>query len=87
MSLIIKICIVLTFFIAICYQQSNIVPTSKVSTKPKNPRINVGFKYHNYEELTKLLKSIVKRFPSLARLYSIGKSVEGRELWVMHLTE
>lgn len=43
-------------------------------------------KYYNYEELTGLLKSLAERYPHIASLYSIGKSVQGRELWVMRIT-
>jgi carboxypeptidase D len=42
--------------------------------------------YHNYEELTSFLNTIVATYPALTRLYSIGKSVMGRELWVLQLT-
>lgn len=41
------------------------------------------FKYHNYEKLTKFLRMTSSRYPSLTALYSIGKSVQGRDLWVM----
>lgn len=37
--------------------------------------------------MTDLLKRVERKFPNLTRLYSIGQSVEGRELWVLHLTE
>ena len=86
-----KICIlslVVTVCIAICSGNKNVTTSTAVATtKTKNARINVGFKYHNYEEMTKLLKRIAKRYPRRTQLSSIGKSVEGRELWVMHITE
>lgn len=44
---------------------------------------NLEFKYHNYEKLTKFLRTTSSRYPSLTALYSIGKSVQGRDLWVM----
>jgi carboxypeptidase M len=43
----------------------------------------IDFKYHNYVELTSLLKSYANKFPNQTHLYSIGKSVQGRELWAM----
>lgn len=43
----------------------------------------LDFKYHNYEKLTKFLRMTSSRYPSLTALYSIGKSVQGRDLWVM----
>lgn len=67
--------------------QSPTAASSATAAKPKVARINVGFKYHNYNDLTSLLKSIAKKFPRYTKLFSIGKSVENRELWVMQLTE
>uniref|UniRef100_A0AAY4D733 Peptidase M14 domain-containing protein n=1 Tax=Denticeps clupeoides TaxID=299321 RepID=A0AAY4D733_9TELE len=43
-------------------------------------------RYYNYDALTGLLTSLADRFPHVARLSSIGRSVQGRELWVMRLT-
>lgn len=42
--------------------------------------------YYNYVELTRCLKSLARRYPHIANLSSIGRSVEGRELWVMRIT-
>ncbi|XP_026815455.1 carboxypeptidase M-like isoform X2 [Rhopalosiphum maidis] len=41
------------------------------------------FKYHDYDKMTKFLRTTSSRFPNLTALYSIGKSVQGRDLWVM----
>lgn len=42
--------------------------------------------YHLYDELTAYLKAVAEEYPRLARLESMGKSHEGRELWVVTLT-
>lgn len=42
--------------------------------------------YHNYTELTQELQSIVNQHPEIARLYSIGKSTEGREIWAVRIS-
>lgn len=44
---------------------------------------HLDFKYHNYDSMTKFLRQTSSRFPTLTALYSIGKSVQGRDLWVM----
>ncbi|XP_075219947.1 carboxypeptidase D-like isoform X2 [Lycorma delicatula] len=44
---------------------------------------SLEFKYHNYDQMTKYLRMTSSRFPHLTALYSIGKSVQGRDLWVM----
>lgn len=44
--------------------------------------IKIDLAYHNYEEMTKLMKKVAATYPDLVRLYSIGTSVQGRQLWV-----
>ncbi|XP_046389785.1 carboxypeptidase M-like isoform X1 [Ischnura elegans] len=44
---------------------------------------DLDFTYHNYDALTRFLRATSSRFPHLTALYSIGKSVQGRDLWVM----
>lgn len=43
-------------------------------------------KYYNYVELTSRLQSLAQKHPHIANLSSIGRSVEGRELWVMRIS-
>lgn len=43
-------------------------------------------KYTHYEDLVKLFDQLVKTYPDLARVQSIGKSVEGRDLLVLQIT-
>ena len=42
--------------------------------------------YHNYNELTAFLNEIANQYPEITFLESIGQSVQGRELWVMEIT-
>lgn len=51
------------------------------NTNDKN-LAKIEFNYHNYIELTNLLKNVSNLYPDLVRIYSIGKSVQGRQLWV-----
>ena len=43
--------------------------------------------YHNHEAMTKKLKELNERYPSITSLYTIGKSVEQRDLWVMIVSD
>ena len=43
--------------------------------------------YHTYETLTADLQTIAADHSDIARLSSIGQSVQGRELWVMKITD
>ena len=47
------------------------------------PRFN---KFYRYDELTKLLKAYVKEYPNLFKIESIGKSYEGRDVWLITAT-
>ncbi|XP_046740694.1 carboxypeptidase M isoform X2 [Diprion similis] len=44
---------------------------------------NVEFKYHNYDQMSRFLRATSLRYQNLTALYSIGKSVKGRDLWVI----
>ena len=47
------------------------------------PRFN---KFYRYSELTRLLKAYASEYPNLIRLESIGKSYEGRDVWLITAT-
>ena len=43
--------------------------------------------YHNYNELTAFMQEIADQYPDITRLESIGQSVQGRELWVIEISD
>ena len=47
---------------------------------------NRVFSFYTYDVLTRLLHELVEAHPQLATIASIGKSLEGRELWLVTLT-
>src|SRR6266498_5894302 len=49
------------------------------------PKIHFN-RFYRYDELTRLLKAYAKEYPNLIRLESIGKSHEGREVWLITAT-
>jgi len=42
-----------------------------------------NFKNHNYHELVSILDNVHKKCSGITETYSVGKSVEGRELYVI----
>ena len=42
--------------------------------------------FYTYEVLTELLHDLVAAYPALAEIASIGKSLEGRDLWLVTVT-
>src|SRR5438105_14850192 len=43
-------------------------------------------RYYRYAQLTEILQSYAAEYPSLVELSSIGKSYEGRDVWLVTLT-
>lgn len=53
---------------------------------------DLEFKYHDYNQLTKFLRTTSSRYPNLTALYSIGKSVQGNSfidfmLYLIHISK
>ncbi|CAF5045252.1 unnamed protein product, partial [Rotaria socialis] len=45
------------------------------------------FQYHNYESMVNRLKELNQQYPNITSIYSIGKSVEKRDLWVIIISD
>lgn len=61
----------------------SLAAAANINSHHQDGSYTLDFKYHNYDKLTKFLRSTSSKFPNLTALYSIGKSVQGRDLWVM----
>ena len=59
--------------------------------EPKNVETAAASKslgvYHSYSELTTELGAYAAAHPDIARLVSIGRSIQGRDLWAMKITD
>ncbi len=42
--------------------------------------------YYRYDELTQILHAYAEEFPNLVRIQGIGKSYEGRDIWLLTVT-
>jgi murein tripeptide amidase MpaA len=42
--------------------------------------------YYRYDELTRILHAFAEEYPQLVRIESVGKSYEGRDIWLLTLT-
>ncbi|MBF0499388.1 MAG: zinc carboxypeptidase [Candidatus Riflebacteria bacterium] len=45
-----------------------------------------GAAYFTYDTMTAALKDMAQKYPNIARLSSIGKSIEGREIWAVKVS-
>jgi murein tripeptide amidase MpaA len=43
-------------------------------------------RFHRYDDLTRLLHAFAEEYPGLAKIASVGKSHEGRDVWLLTLT-
>ncbi len=60
----------------------------KAAGSPVNPKVSISWnRYNDHAGITDILKKIAKAYPGLARLESIGKSYEGRDLWCIAITD
>lgn len=50
-------------------------------------RSTTPFSYHNYLQLTEFLQRIHDQCPDITKLYSVGQSVRGRQLWVIDFSD
>lgn len=59
----------------------------KAMGAPANPKTPVAWnRFSDTEGLADIFKQLQENFPDLARLYSIGLSDEGRQLWCLEVT-
>lgn len=68
------------------YEQSNF-SNFKENQLKQDLFENSRYKHHNYTTMTNILLSFNKAYPDITRLYSIGKSVEHRDLWVLEISD
>ncbi|KPA09525.1 Peptidase M14, carboxypeptidase A [Candidatus Magnetomorum sp. HK-1] len=76
---------------AIIYIRSNslsILDTMNISyTVLRKPDVRNKEGYHSYTEIGETLTSIATSYPNICKLYTIGKSYEGRNLWFMKISD
>ncbi|MEO6584033.1 MAG: M14 family metallopeptidase [Ferruginibacter sp.] len=62
--------------------------TFKAAGSPLNPKVNVSWNHYNdHAGIANILKQIAAAHPNLAKLESIGKSYDGRDMWCITITD
>ncbi len=60
----------------------------KAAGSPVNPKVEVSWnKYYDHAGITALSKRIAAAYPNLAKLESLGKSFQGRDIWCLVVTD
>lgn len=59
----------------------------RAAGSPHNPKVQISFnKYYTAEGLAALSQKMTDAYPDLVKRKSIGKSTEGRDIWMMAIT-
>lgn len=60
----------------------------KAAGSPVNPKVPISWnRYNDHAGITEICRKIAKAHPDLAKLESIGKSYEGRDIWCLTVTD
>lgn len=60
----------------------------KASGTPVDPKVEISWnRYNTYEGITSICERLEKAYPELVKLISIGKSYEGKDIWLLEITE
>lgn len=55
---------------------------------PANPKVKISWdKYHDYAQLQKIYNEMVKAYPQLIKVNSIGKSYQNRDIFILEITD
>ncbi|XP_075914494.1 putative carboxypeptidase X1, partial [Petromyzon marinus] len=49
--------------------------------------LRLDFQHHNYDSMRRLMRAVQAECPDIARVYSIGRSQEGRKLYAMEISD
>jgi hypothetical protein len=84
------ITLVLMFSPSMLYSQTEKEFTAsalKALGAPNNPKVEVAWnRYYDCKELGEIAHRIAKAYPSLAKVRSIGKSYEDRDIWLLTIS-
>lgn len=59
----------------------------RAAGSPHDPKVNISFnRYYTAEGIAEITDKIAKAYPDLVRRVSIGKSYEGRDIWMLQVT-
>ncbi|NOT75160.1 MAG: peptidase M14 [Cyclobacteriaceae bacterium] len=60
----------------------------RAAGSPENPKVPISWnRYYNHAGITDICKKLAAAHPDLIKLGTIGKSFQGREMWVLTVTD
>jgi hypothetical protein len=83
-----KLIICFFLFAGIAAQAQDANGVFRAAGSPENPKVSITWnRYYNHDGITDICKKIAAAHPDLAKLESIGKSYQGREMWLLTITD
>ena len=64
------------------YHNFTLIPEAPTAEDPGMTLI-----HRNHAQMTEFLHEIAKKYPTLCKLDTIGQSVQGRDLWIMEISD
>ncbi|HSU28585.1 MAG TPA: M14 family metallopeptidase [Chitinophagaceae bacterium] len=75
-------------FFTLCSNAQTADQLFKAAGSPVNPKVPMNWsRYNDHAGITDICKKIAAAYPELAKLESLGKSYEGRDLWCLTITD
>jgi hypothetical protein len=60
----------------------------RAAGSPENPKVQITWnRYYNHAGITEICKKLATAHPDLVKVSSIGKSYQGREMWMLTVTD
>lgn len=60
----------------------------RAAGSPENPKVQISWnRYYNHAGITEICKKLAAAHPDLVKVSSIGKSYQGREMWMLTVTD
>lgn len=79
---------IFSFFFIVNVVAQDAKDVFRAAGTPENPKVSISWnRYYNHDGVTDICKKLAAAHPDLIKLSSIGKSYQGREMWVLTVTD
>ncbi len=84
----IKLALFIFLFVPLLMQGQDVSDIFRAAGTPHDTKVSIAFnRYYNSEALAELSKKIADAHPDLVKRQSIGKSFQGRDIWMLAITD
>ncbi|MBX2966453.1 MAG: peptidase M14 [Cyclobacteriaceae bacterium] len=74
--------------VSVVTQAQDAASVFRAAGTPENPKVQVSWnRYYTHSGITEICKKLAAAHPDLVKLSSIGKSYQGREMWLLTVTD